>query len=362
MQTRAVKGTSPFGFTAKRLLGQILLDGKFISKKTLDRAISLQKETNEQLGKILVDMGAIDDIELKAALSIQDHLTKPGEIFKIVAGARQRLGELLTQAGRITKKQLEFALTEQKRTGEKIGEILLRLEFLTGKDLNTALRFQKQQETLRHVSTPLRLGELLVTMGEITREQLEKALKNQKLSGKKIGEVLVESGYLQPEQISRGLKLQQMLLTAVLVACLSLISSPNGNTVHAESSSTELMVTAHVIAQSRLKVLFQVPEITITNADIQRGYVDLKTASRIEIRCNSRAGYLLNFEGLSSPFKQIEIHGLANDVLITSGSSFVHQPYVRGPITIELSYRFVLSDDAEPGTYVWPLTLSTQPV
>jgi hypothetical protein len=116
------------------------------------------------------------------------------------------------------------------------------------------------------------------------------------------------------------------------------------------------------MAHSNLKVLFQIREITITNADIQRGFIDIKMASRIETRSNSPAGYLLNFEGLSWPFKHIEIYGLANDVHITSGSSFVHQPAARGPITIDLSYRFVLSEDAKPGTYAWPLTLSTQPV
>jgi hypothetical protein len=40
----------------------------------------------------------------------------------------------------------------------------------------------------------------------------------------------------------------------------------------------------------------------------------------------------------------------------------VHQPAVRGPNTVDLSYRFILSEDAKPGTYAWPLTLSTQPV
>ena len=362
MQTTAFIRTSPFGFLTKRLLGQVLVDGKFISKRTLDRAIRQQQETNEQLGKILVNMGAIDAMDLKAALSIQSNLVTPGEVFKVVAGTRQRLGELLTRTGRVTKEQLELALTEQKRTGEKVGEALVRLGFLTGKELNATLHFQKQQETVRHASTPLRLGELLVTTGEITREQLEKALKEQKLSRKKIGEILVESGYLQPDRVARGLKLQRMLLTAAMAACLSLVSLPGGNIVHAESSGAKLTVTARVMAHSNLKVLFQVREITITNADIKKGYIDLKMASRIETRSNSPAGYLLNFEGMSWPFKHIEIYGLANEVLITTGSSFVHQPAARGPNTVDLSYRFVLSEDAKPGTYAWPLTLSTQPV
>lgn len=362
MRKTALIKSNPFYLLKKRLLGQVLVEGKFISKKTLGLAIKQQKQTNEQLGEILVNMGAIDAAELKAALSIQSSLTTPGEILNVVAGTRQRLGELLTQTGRITRDQLELALAEQKKTGEKMGKILVRRVLLTEKELDATLRFQKQQEAVKRGSTPLRLGEILVTTEDITREQLEKALKQQKLSGKKIGEVLIESGYIKPAQVSRGLKLQRMLLTAALTACLSLVSSPSGNIAHAESAGSKLMVTARVMAHSNLKVLFQVREITITNADIQRGYVDVKTGSRIETRSNSPAGYLLNFEGMSWPFKHIEVYGLANKVLIASGSSFVHQPPVRGPITIDLSYRFVLSEDAKPGTYAWPLMFSTQPV
>ncbi|MCX7770293.1 MAG: ATPase, T2SS/T4P/T4SS family [Proteobacteria bacterium] len=53
--------------------------------------------------------------------------------------ARKRIGELLLEAGLITKEQLEIALKEQKRTGELLGSILYSLGFISLKDLYQAL-------------------------------------------------------------------------------------------------------------------------------------------------------------------------------------------------------------------------------
>lgn len=43
---------------------------------------------------------------------------------------KKRLGEMLVEAGIITQGQLDEALA-QKRTGEKLGDALMRLNYLT---------------------------------------------------------------------------------------------------------------------------------------------------------------------------------------------------------------------------------------
>lgn len=53
--------------------------------------------------------------------------------------ARKRIGELLLEAGLITKEQLEIALKEQKKTGELLGSILYSLGFISLKDLYQVL-------------------------------------------------------------------------------------------------------------------------------------------------------------------------------------------------------------------------------
>ncbi|MBI3523359.1 MAG: Flp pilus assembly complex ATPase component TadA [Betaproteobacteria bacterium] len=54
----------------------------------------------------------------------------------------------------------------------------------------------------------IRLGDLLITQGLLTSEQLKHALDEQKRSGRKLGRVFVESGYVTEEAIAKALARQ----------------------------------------------------------------------------------------------------------------------------------------------------------
>jgi hypothetical protein len=206
----------------KRPFGQILVDGGFMSPSDLGRALEEQKHTNELLGQVLVRMGVLDPADINAVLAVQERLDDTDQAVKTAAGVRQMLGALLLQAGHITEAELSQALDEQKKTGDKLGEIFVRNGILTKQQLNRLLDFQNNQQSSKPVAGPLRLGEILISSGHITREQLDAALLKQALNRKKLGEVLVEEGYVQPHHIKHGIRLQQMLMTSVLVAVMSL--------------------------------------------------------------------------------------------------------------------------------------------
>ena len=352
----------------KRPLGQILLDGEFISLYDLKCALEQQKHTNELLGEILVNMGILDLIDLKAILSINKDLASLEDALKLSAGVRQLLGELLLQARRITPEQLDLALLEHQQTGENLGDVLLRLGFITRSELDAVLKFQQYQETKAETSGQLKLGELLITTKQISRDQLEDALFRQKVSREKIGDILVKAGHIKPHQLSSGLKLQSKLLTAVLVAVLSL--APWSNIQSSESfpqdtapGSISIAATGQIQSHTALKVVSQDSELIVTYADILRGYVDIPFATHIEIRNENLAGYLIVFNGVGGPFKEVVVKGLGREAQISSSGGWVSQPYNgRDPVMIELSYRFMLSEDAQPGTYAWPLTISVSPI
>lgn len=213
----------------RRPIGRILLDGGFLPPHHLEAALEKQKHTNELLGQALVKMGVLDPTDIKAALSVQAHLDRLEDAVKIAAGDRQMLGGLLVQAGRITSVQLEQAIGEQERSGEKIGEVLVRQGLLTERELNGILDFQKNQSSATPSSGPLRLGEILITTGSISREQLDDALRKQTQSRKKLGEVLIEEGYAKPHHVRHGIRLQHMLMTAVLIAILTACGGGGGN-------------------------------------------------------------------------------------------------------------------------------------
>lgn len=349
----------------RRLLGQVLVDGEFITPVDLARALEEQKRTNVMLGEALVRMGVIDPVDLKAALSVQGELGTIQDAIRVAAGVRMLLGEMLLTAKRITPVQLAAALDEQRRSGDRIGEILARRGWITHAELDAALAFQRHQDGTDSSSERLRLGEILVATGQITRVQLDAALLKSRTVPRKIGDLLVEAGDLRPEQVERGLRIQKKLVTASLVAALSLASVASAQDVHravAAPSAARIEVSARVQARATLRVLWQQARIAITDADILRGYVDVRSASRIEVRNNSLQGFMLVFEGAGGPFREVYVRGLGREVQLGAGGGFAPMPYTLDPVVMELSYRFTLDKEIRPGVYDWPLTLSSRAI
>ena len=138
----------------KRFIGQILIDGGFLPQQNVEAALEEQKKTNELIGQVLVRMNIIDPADIKVALSVQEHLDRVEDAVKLAAGVRRLLGDLLVQAGRITSEQLELAIAEQKRSGEKLGEVLVRQGLLTKRELYGVLDFQTEPGQYESDSRP----------------------------------------------------------------------------------------------------------------------------------------------------------------------------------------------------------------
>ena len=238
----------------RRFIGQILLDGGFVSRQKLDSALAEQKRTNELLGHVLVKMGILDPTDIAAALSVQEHLDCVEEAVRIAAGVRRMLGDLLIQAGCITSEDLDCAIAEQRRSGEKLGEVLVRQGLLTERELSGMLDFQHNLGASCQTTSPLRLGEILISTGAISRSQLDDALQKQTGSRKRLGEVLVDEGYAKPQHIKHGMRLQQMLLTAVLVGLLAACggggSAESGAATASASTATSVTTTQTTTSQN----------------------------------------------------------------------------------------------------------------
>jgi hypothetical protein len=55
----------------KKLLGELLIEGKEITQEQLDEALSIQKKDGDLLGAILVNLGYLDDGVLLEFLRMQ---------------------------------------------------------------------------------------------------------------------------------------------------------------------------------------------------------------------------------------------------------------------------------------------------
>ncbi|HJV34006.1 hypothetical protein [Geomonas sp.] len=206
---------------SRRPIGRILKDGGFLTDAQLADALEEQRQSNELIGQVLVRSGVLTAGEVRAALAVQEQVGDQEQAIRLAAGVRLQLGSLLLKAGRLSEQELERALAEQQRGGDKLGEICLRLGLLTEVELQGLLAFQRNQCPDRRHASPLRLGELLVSAGHISRKQLVDALRKQAGTRKTLGEVLVEEGYALPAEISHGVRLQELLMSSALAAIFS---------------------------------------------------------------------------------------------------------------------------------------------
>lgn len=299
------------------------------------------------------------DVAIEQALR-KDWTSNFEAALRAAAGTREPLGELLVMARRITRKQLDCALREQSGSEERLGDVLVRFGWITEQEKEAALAFQHNQDG---VDGPLRLGNLLVAAGIITTEQLDDAVARQKVTRKKLGAVLVEAGYAEPGQVMRGLSLQRRLMKAALAALLSFSVLAMAPAVHAGERARAMLVSVTVLPIVTLKVQQQVAQLSITPADIERGYVDVPVASRIEVKSNGRNGFMLAFNTMLGMFKAVQVTGLGSQVeLGTEGGSVARRVSSREPVALQLGYRFIFAKDAQPGSYAWPIALSAQPL
>jgi hypothetical protein len=283
-----------FFSNSQRPIGQILVDSGFVGKQDLELALEEQKRTNELLGQVLVRLGVLDKMDLDAALSIQGHLGKLEDAVRSAAGIRQMLGSLLLMSGRITEEQLDFALAEQKATNEKLGDILVRLGLLSDRQIGSVLEFQRNQEKSQEGKSPLRLGEILVSVGTITRAQLDDALRKQALSQKKLGEILVEEGYAEQQHIDKGIHIQQKLVQAALVTVISLAGMSmqgcggGGTAATSEATGGSVVAAGAVGITVTAATLLGGAQVTAINKTLpSQGAVEVNVSSAITVFFNN---------------------------------------------------------------------------
>lgn len=133
----------------------------------------------------------------------------------------------------------------------------------------------------------------------------------------------------------------------------------------ADGSEAKLTVTATVLKRASLKILTQPSAVTVTAADIARGYVDLPVPAQVAIESNSASGYMLDFAYQAGFARQILVQGLSSEVQLGPGGGAVLQPASGSGVTrttLALGFRFVLSELAQQGVYSWPMQLSVTPL
>jgi len=205
-------------------LGELLTRSGLLSRTRLDSVLAVQGRGTGKLGALLVDMGLIEEAELYAVLALQSSL-RHANAEDVVLFLRARLGDILVGAAAIDEQQLLRALLQQERTGESLGELLVRQGAISVAVREGALGFQ------RSLSSPLRdrfrLGRMLVESSVVDAVTLEAAIRRQRGARVKLGDALLEMGAITQELLQTFL-LRQRRLLAALAAGMALAAQAHG--------------------------------------------------------------------------------------------------------------------------------------
>ena len=195
------------------------------------------------------------------------------------------LGDLLVTTKIITGEQLKAMLDYQAglKKYKPLGQILIEKKLLTVKELNHLLDFYRKR---------LRIGEILVKTGAITKEQLLVALQFKQTTSKRLGEVLLRLEYLDEDAVQNAVAMQKNVLFvdldrttlgdnmggfipktySVKNRVVPVAVSPNGLTIAVEDR-TDFSLLAELQSLTKLKVTVVTSSKDMISRAIQRVYV-----------------------------------------------------------------------------------------
>lgn len=124
----------------------------------------------------------------------------------------------------------------------------------------------------------------------------------------------------------------------------------------AGESRTQFSVTATVSPRASVEPLTQPAQLSISQVDVERGYVDVAAAYRVS--SNDPSGYMVRLAPRIGLTRSVEVAGLSSPIVMTDQVVEVVQPAARRPQQLDLRFRLVLDDSAVPGTYAMPVQVS----
>lgn len=162
-------------------------------------------------------------------------------------------------------------------------------------------------------------------------------------------------------QLAAVPRLHDRVVSASLIAALSFATGCSSEAEAAGSITQTTTVTARIAPWVNLNLEYQQMQLTVTPADVARGYVEVSAASRFTVTTNNRAGYYLNFQPRAEIFRSVAISGPGVSIEIGAGGGTIIQGGAENGIArtlLELGYRFYLNEGVQPGSYSWPLSVS----
>jgi hypothetical protein len=140
-------------------------------------------------------------------------------------------------------------------------------------------------------------------------------------------------------------------LTLLVMVITAHFTSPS----LAGGGKATIVVSATVMARVSESIIHQEATINVTKDDLRKGFIEIPSGTILQIKTNARNGYALFFEGSNELFEEITVMEKGRTVTLSPHGGLVHQPYSGSNIEVkDLSYKFQLNKNIQPGTYPFP--------
>ncbi len=227
-------------------VGRVLIMSGFIIEPHLQAAVQAQSMLKDGLIDLETALGSLrvisrDSVQLDQALSKMGWAQPVNQVTN-------KLGELLFEAGIVTRAQLEQALVQGESSGLPLGRVLVINGMLSEQLLSSTLNaqilvrdkrvtreqaisslkaalirqvpFEQHLEetgvSLHPASETVRLGELLVMAKLLDEEKLMQAVELGLVNEQPIGQVLVKNGMVSENVLTTALSIQSMVVKGEL--------------------------------------------------------------------------------------------------------------------------------------------------
>ena len=229
-----------FNDNHSQLLGRLAIDKALLTEEQLKECLEEQEKSGSLLGRILINKGYIDEVILTKLLAEQANLdyieSIDTEVHEELAEKLLRLDALqfsvvplkeeegvlylatsdtrqLAEVEAFIQQPLKFVLAPESAVLEhierlyadskgRLGETLLQDRKIKREDLRKALDEQKKLGRVKP------LGEILVDLGYVAQTDIDEALNRQRIGGGRLEDTLVQSGKISPAMLARSLAMQ----------------------------------------------------------------------------------------------------------------------------------------------------------
>jgi len=152
-------------------------------------------------------------------------------------------------------------------------------------------------------------------------------------------------------------RLSRALAIAAVIAALPAVAT------QAATRQSRIEVGAVVLARAVIERETSPASIEVSEADVARGYVEVRSGTRLIVANSSPLGYALDVWPATSVFTSADLTTAGSIATIAQDGGTVMERGAHGPSSlVVLDVRFKLAPGVAPGHYPWPLRYQVRPL